>query len=189
MLIVARCKKSILPFLAPFLIALVVIGCGSSVSSTNSGAGGNDSSSAKVAPDFSVKTLTGETVSLANLKEKGKPILLNFAASWCPPCELEAPVLAKGYEKYKNEVTFFGIAVKDDENSQRAFAQRHGLNFPIGLDPNEKVISSFQKAGKVNVSGIPTTFFLDKDGIIVSFFIGPLSEKDLDQKIAGLKKS
>jgi thiol-disulfide isomerase/thioredoxin len=91
---------SLLLLLAAILTS--VAGCGDG-SSTGTSAG---NSAPKMAPDFTVKTLTGETVSYSSLK--GKPLVLNFAASWCGPCELEAPVLAKMYEKYKDKANFFG---------------------------------------------------------------------------------
>jgi peroxiredoxin len=173
-------------FLYPALLLLALVlagpsltGCGSSGSST--GTTGN-SSSEKTAPDFSVRTLTGDTVSYSSLK--GKPLVLNFAASWCGPCELEAPVLVRMYDKYKDRANFFGIAVRDQEEDQRAFAQRHGIQFPVGFDPDGKIVYSYQKAGKVSMSGIPTTFFIDKNGIIQAFFIGPISESTFDQRIA-----
>ena len=176
-------SRSILLIATLFLLSAVMIiavaGCGDNGSSTGTSAG---SSAPKMAPDFTVKTLTGENVSYSSLK--GKPLVINFAASWCGPCELEAPVLAKMYEKYKDKANFFGIAVRDNEEDQRVFAERHGLQFPIGLDPDSKVLYNYQKAGKVNMSGIPTTFFIDKDGIIQAFFIGPISESTFDQRIA-----
>ncbi|MHB9112719.1 MAG: TlpA family protein disulfide reductase [Thermoleophilia bacterium] len=172
---------SLLAALLLLLAAMVssVAGCGNNSSTTGTSAG---SSAPKVAPDFTVKTLSGETVSYSSLK--GKPLVLNFAASWCGPCELEAPVLVKAYEKYKDKANFFGIAVRDNEEDQRAFAERHGLKFPIGLDLDGKVLYNYQKAGKVNMSGIPTTFFIDKDGNIQAFFIGPISESTFDQRIS-----
>lgn len=162
--------------------AIVTAGCGSS---SGNGTTTTAGSGPKVAPDFTTTTLTGSTVNF-NADLKGKPTLLNFAASWCGPCELEAPVLAKAYQTYKDRVQFFGLAVRDAEEDQRAFAQKHGLEFPIGLDPDGKIVYNYQKAGKVNLSGIPTTFFIDKEGNIVDYFIGPLSEKTLDQKIKAL---
>lgn len=176
-----HCKKTILVLLVALLAAILMTGC--SATQTSSSTNG-DNSSVKTAPDFTAQTLTGESVSFSSFK--GKPVVLNFAASWCGPCELEAPVLAKAYAKYKDRVQFFGVAVRDSEEDQRAFAQKHGLEFPIGLDPDGKIVYLFQKAGKVSVSGIPTTFFIDKDGIIVDYFIGPLSEKTFDQKIQSI---
>ncbi len=173
-------NKFLLPVVL-LLIGLVVIttaGCGDSGSSTGTTA----SSGPKIAPDFSVKSLNGDTISSSSFSGKG--LVVNFAASWCGPCELEAPVLAKVYEKYKDRVNFLELAVKDQEEDQRAFAQKHGITFPIGLDPDGKVLYNFQKAGKVNMSGIPTTFFVDKDGIITAFFIGPITESTFDQKVA-----
>lgn len=114
---------------------------------------------------------------------KGKPIVLNFAASWCGPCELEAPVLAKVSEKYKGQVVFLGLAVKDKEEDQKVFAQRHGLTFPIGLDVDGEISYQYIKAGKVSVGAIPTTFFIDKEGIIRGFFVGPLTEQTFDQRV------
>lgn len=180
----ALCKKTILILLMATMTAILAAGCSSSqtTSGTNSGNAG-----VKTAPDFTAQTLNGDTVSFSSFK--GKPVVLNFAASWCGPCEMEAPVLAKAYAKYKDKVQFFGLAIRDSEEDQRAFAQKHGLEFPIGLDPDGKIVYQFQKAGKVSVSGIPTTFFIDKDGIIVDYFIGPLSEKTLDQKIQSILPS
>ena len=174
---------SALPLLVAVLVALILSGCSSSEASTGTTTGG---SSSKAAPDFSVQTISGDNVSFNSLINK--PLVLNFAASWCGPCELEAPVLEKMYEKYKDKVNFFGIAIRDQKEDQQAFAQKHGLQFPIGLDPDGKVLYNYQKAGKVNLSGIPTTFFIDKDGNIQAFFIGPLTEAAFEQKLASILK-
>ncbi|GBE58011.1 thiol-disulfide oxidoreductase ResA [bacterium BMS3Abin01] len=162
---------------------LLVAGCSATerTGSSSSSKSGSSSSTPPAAPDFTVKTLDGKTVSMSDFK--GKPVVLNFAASWCGPCEIEAPVLAKGYEKYKDRVAFIGLAVKDDEDSQRYFADKHGLKFPIGMDPSGDIVYSYQKAGKVSMSGIPTTFFIDRDGNIKTFWVGPLSQSNLDQMI------
>ena len=177
--------RTLLPALIAIFAGAVLSGCGESGAST-SNTSANGSSSSKAAPDFSVRTLSGDTVSSSSFD--GKPLVLNFAASWCGPCELEAPVLESMYEKYKDRVNFFGIAVRDQEEDQRAFAQKHGLTFPIGLDPDSKILYNYQKAGKVNLSGIPTTFFIDKDGNIAAFFIGPLSGATFDQRVASILK-
>lgn len=177
-----RNKKILLSALVLILIAVLIAGCsGNNSGSSTSG----NAAPAKYAPDFTVTTLSGDRVSY-NANLKGKPVVLNFAASWCGPCEQEAPVLAKMYEKYKDKVVFFGLAVKDDTDSQRAFAEKHGLEFPIGMDPNGDIVYSYQKAGKVSFSGIPTTFFIDAEGNIKDFFIGPLMEKTFEQKVASI---
>lgn len=136
------------------------------------------------APDFTVKTLSGEIISLSDFR--GKPVVLNFAASWCGPCETEAPTLARMYDKYKDQVAFVGLAVRDSEQSQREFADRHGLTFPIGMDPQGNIMYNYQKAGKVSLAGIPTTFFLDREGNIATFWVGPVSDSTLERLIQTL---
>ena len=168
--------------LLPLFLLTIALAAGCAGQDTSTGStGSNSASNAKVAPDFTVNTLGGEMVSLTSLV--GGPLVINFAASWCGPCELEAPVLAQEYEIYKDRVKFFSIAVRDDPEAQRAFAQRHGLKFPIGLDPNGKILYDYQKASKVPVSGLPTTFFIDKDGVIKDFYLGPVSQQTFEQKI------
>lgn len=177
-----RNKKILLSSWALMIVAILIAGCGGTTSGNSTS---SNAAPAKYAPDFTATTLSGDKVSY-NANLKGKPVVLNFAASWCGPCEQEAPVLAKMYEKYKDRVVFFGLAVKDDIDSQRAFADKHGLEFPIGMDPNGDIVYSYQKAGKVSFSGIPTTFFIDSEGNIKDFFIGPLMEKTFEQKVASI---
>jgi len=177
-----RNKKILLSAWVLMLVAVLIAGCGDKTSGSSTSGG---SAPAKYAPDFTTTTLSGDRVSY-NANLKGKPVVLNFAASWCGPCEQEAPVLAKMHEKYKDRVVFFGLAVKDDIDSQRAFADKHGLVFPIGMDPKGDIVYSYQKAGKVSFSGIPTTFFIDSEGNIKDFFIGPLMEKTFEQKVASI---
>ena len=87
------------------------------------------------------------------------------------------------YSKYKDKIQFFGIAVRDSLEDQTAFAQKHGFEFQIGLDESGDILYEYQKASRVTLSGIPTTFFIDKDGNIKDYYIGPISEKIFDQKI------
>ncbi|MFA6001199.1 MAG: TlpA disulfide reductase family protein, partial [Thermoleophilia bacterium] len=177
-----RNKKILLSAWVLMVGAFLITGCGGNTSGSSTS---GSTATAKNAPDFTATTLSGDMVSY-NANLKGKPVVLNFAASWCGPCEQEAPVLAKMYEKYKDKVVFFGLAVKDDVDSQRAFADKHGLVFPIGMDPRGDIVYSYQKAGKVSFSGIPTTFFIDSEGNIKDFFIGPLMEKTFEQKVASI---
>ncbi len=168
------------------IAAIVVAGCSATQRTTADGSTSDSASSRSKppvakAPDFNVKSIDGTTISLSDYA--GKPMVINFAASWCGPCQLEAPILAKSYEKYKDRVVFIGIAVRDNEDSQRAFAQKHGLTFPIGLDPSGDIIYSYQKAGRVSMTGIPTTFFIKSDGTISTFWVGPLSETTFDRMV------
>ncbi len=172
--------RIILPFLAILFIALLAAGCGSSSPApTSTGAG-----TANVAPDFNVQTIMGPMVSLVDVKSDGKPIVINFGASWCGPCNQEAPMLAQMYNKYKNKVTFLGMAVQDSPDAQRTFARKYGLTYTIGLDNDERVLNEYQQAGKVYANGVPTTFFISKNGNIVSFYVGPMTPGLFEQKIS-----
>ncbi|MEK7816893.1 MAG: TlpA disulfide reductase family protein, partial [Actinomycetota bacterium] len=171
----------ILLFLVIASMLLVIAGCQATKSNS-----GTSTSALRKAPEFQVKTLTGDTATLDTILEPGKPVVANFAASWCGPCEYEAPVLVKLHEKYKDRVTFFGFAVKDKEENQRKFVQKHGITFPVGLDPSQKAEGDFLKAGKVQFSAIPMTYFLSSDGYIKDVIIGPVTEKSFEQKIGPL---
>lgn len=181
-----RSNKTLLTAAGLLFLALVILipGCGSSQTTP----GGSTDSGKEIppAPSFTKRSInTNEMISIGDLK--GKPVVLNFAASWCGPCESEAPVLVKAHQKYGNEIAFIGLAVKDSEADQLAFAQKHGLTFPIGLDENGRILNEYQTATRVTLSGIPTTFFIDAEGNIANYFIGPLSENTLEQKVASIK--
>jgi peroxiredoxin len=120
------------------------------------------------APDFSASTLDGQTVSLADFRGK-KKVVVSFWASWCGPCRMEMPGLVKFYHDHHSASSDFEIlAVSIDEDPKDAsdFATAQKLNFPVLLDPKQKIADSYQ------VDGIPTMFVIDKDGKITHGHIG-----------------
>ncbi|MBZ5522064.1 MAG: TlpA family protein disulfide reductase [Acidobacteriia bacterium] len=122
----------------------------------------------KQAPDFSASTLDGRTVSLADFRGQ-KKVVVSFWASWCGPCRLEMPDLIKFYKKNHNDSSDFEIlAVSIDEDVKDAadFATKQKLNFPVLLDPRQKIANSY------DVDGIPTMFVIDKDGKVTYGRIG-----------------
>jgi len=130
------------------------------------------------APDFSLQLFDGGQLSLANLHDQ--VIVVNFWASWCEPCQDEAPVLEKAWQEYQGQgVTFIGIAYKDTEGKARAFLDEFGLTYPNALDPANRVARAYR------VQGVPETFFI-KDGEIASLYIGPLTEDQLVTRIERL---
>lgn len=177
-------------FFIPSILLIVAIalaaGCAKTNYTTTSSTGTSESTNQeKIAPDFTARTIAGDTIIFSSLK--GKPVVLNFAASWCYYCEVEAPVLEQMYEKYKpQDVFFLGMAVKDAEEDQRAFAQKHGLTFPIGLDPDGQISYQYLRAGHIGEGAIPMTFFITPDGKIASVFIGPLTEALFDQRVKAI---
>jgi len=124
-----------------------------------------------LAIDFQLKNLVGETVSLNELR--GSPVMLNFWASWCGPCRSEMPLLQQIYDEYKDKgLVILAINIREDLSTVRQFMQSNNLSFPVLLDANGSV------ALKYNAARIPTTYFIDKDGIIQSVpKVGTFSSK------------
>lgn len=125
---------------------------------------------AKVAGDFSLRLFDGRTFTLS--KHRGEAVVVNFFASWCIPCRAEAPVLEALHQAYADKkVIFLGIAIKDTESAARDFVKQYGLTFPTGLDKDEKIKQAF------GVYGLPTTFFIDANGIITYTHSGAVTEE------------
>lgn len=132
------------------------------------------------APDFALKSLDGRTIRLSELR--GKPVMVNFWASWCPPCKNEMPVFEKAYQRYRSQgMEFLGVDVEEDAETVRKFVQENGYSWLFLLDSDGKVSRSYQ------VSGIPTTFFIDREGIIRDLQIGELSAPALESRLAKIK--
>jgi peroxiredoxin len=138
---------------------------------------------AEKAPDFTLKDITGKTVSLAQFK--GKTVFLDFWASWCPPCRRSIPEVEKLYEKVQGQdVVVLGINVEGDADAARKFVASKGMKYPVLLG-DEKVARDY------HVNGIPSFFIVDKDGAIVKQYQGyqPDMEAEWESEIARLVKS
>jgi len=131
------------------------------------------------APDFTLKNLSGENVTLSKLQ--GQVVLINFWATWCAPCRAEMPELQRRYDALKDQ-GFTVLAVDDDEAAQEvaAFAEAYKLTFPILLDPGESVV------GLYRIYAFPTTFIVDRQGVVQKLHIGALTESALDQYLTDL---
>ena len=119
----------------------------------------------KLAPDFTLKGLDGQEVSLSDLR--GKPVLLNFWAIWCGPCRLEMPFLQEIYDKWAGqELVLLAINLQEDPNNVREFVEGAGFSFPVLLTPGNEIPLAY------NIRGIPATFFIDTDGVIRDIKVG-----------------
>ena len=122
------------------------------------------------AADFSLKLFDGRTFTLS--KHKGEVVIVNFFASWCIPCRAEAPALEAMHQKYLDKkVIFLGVAIKDTDTAAKGFVKKYGLTFPTGLD-SEQVAKD-----ALGVYGLPTTFFIDGNGLITYTHSGAVTEE------------
>ncbi len=131
------------------------------------------------APDFTLAQLNGVPLTLSDFR--GKPVLLNFWASWCPPCRRELPALQSAYAKYGDNIGFVAVDVKEDPGTAAAFVREMGLTFPVALDLDGQVSDMIYE-----VRGIPTTIFVDAQGVVVARHVGPLDEAAIDTYLAPL---
>jgi cytochrome c biogenesis protein CcmG/thiol:disulfide interchange protein DsbE len=120
----------------------------------------------------------GTSLALADLA--GRPVVLNFWASWCLSCRDEAAVLEAGWRRYGPEVAFVGIAVNDEPDAARAFIARYGKTYFLGPDASGAVAVDY------GLHGVPETFFIGTDGRVLSRHIGPLTPADLNRQVADL---
>ena len=117
------------------------------------------------APPFALEGLDGSEVSLAALD--GKVVVLNFWASWCQPCRLEMPDFQKAWEEHRDQgVVFVGIAVDDLASEASRFAQQVGVTYPLALDATGDVARAYA------LRGLPSTYFIDRQGKLVSKLVG-----------------
>jgi len=138
-----------------------------------------DTMTGKPAPPFELVTNEGETVSLASLK--GKPVVLNFWSTWCQPCKLEHPYLQQA-AVYNPDVAFYGVLYSDDPRKAKIYLAREGSTYPVLLTETDRLAIEY------GVTGVPETFFIDKDGIIVHKEAGPLSPPRLNEMLAKVRR-
>ncbi|NHN33294.1 TlpA family protein disulfide reductase [Paenibacillus agricola] len=132
------------------------------------------------APAVSLQGLDGKIYSFETLI--GKPVVLNFWASWCAPCKIEAPELVKLHEKYKDQVEIYAVNItaSDSVEGAKTFANEYGFTFPVLMDVEAEVAKKYQ------ISPIPTTYFINKEGIIVDKLLGLTDPDSLDNKFKQL---
>lgn len=131
------------------------------------------------ATDFTLRDLHGNQVSLRQFS--GQPVVVNFWATWCPPCRAEVPHLVEAYEREGGEVVFLAISVDEPAGTVRRFAEKNGMPFIILLDDGGKVASNHK------VRGIPVTLFISREGEIVARYAGQMSPQRLEEGLSRIR--
>jgi peroxiredoxin len=159
--------------------ALAVLGVGllhPGTASTGLGVG-------NVAPNFTLTTLDGKQVSMSQFR--GKPVMLNFWYSTCPGCLAEIPGMQRFYSAQQaagKDFVILGVNSVDDAQTAQQFAQQYGLSYSLALDNNQQVATLY------NLTATPTSYFIDRQGIIRSVVVGPVDASTLQQDVAEISQ-
>ena len=128
------------------------------------------------APDFTLTTFEGTAISLEDLR--GKPVVINFWASWCPPCRIEAPLIERTWREYKNRgLIFLGVNIQDRKEDALNYIREFDITYPNGPDPTGEISIDY------GVSGLPVTFFVSSKGEIVRRWVGAIEKSVLISSI------
>ncbi|MBI2845277.1 MAG: TlpA family protein disulfide reductase [Chloroflexi bacterium] len=131
------------------------------------------------APDFTLQLFDGGEITLSELR--GQVVVINFWASWCPPCREEAPILETAWRSYRDQgVVFIGVDWLDTEDAARAYIQEFGLTYPHGPDLGSRIGRAYR------ITGVPETFFISRDGLVAAHIPAPLDEETLTTNIETL---
>lgn len=153
-----------------------------STADTNAAAEDTNDVDAETAPDFTMTDAEGNTLTLADFR--GKPVLLNFWASWCGPCTSEMPVIQEGYERAGDQVQFVIVNMTGMSGETQAaatqFLDEGGYTFPAYFDVDSSAATAF------GVMSIPQSYLINADGEIIGSFMGSMSETVMDEGLAML---
>jgi peroxiredoxin len=155
-----------------FVIALALYGRAHSDSLRRADLAAPIAASKRVAaPALDEPTLAGGRVDLARMR--GRPVVINFFASWCAPCKAEGSAFADAASAYKGRVQFVGVAIDDSRSGALSYTHRYGWNWPIVFDPHDHLVEPFGLLGK------PTTFVLDSSGKVAWKLQREISQDEL----------
>lgn len=131
------------------------------------------------APELSLADLDGNPIHLADLR--GRPVVVNFWASWCGPCVEEFPLLRDAAARHADEgLAVIGVVYQDRSEAARDFMARNGATWPAAMDPGGRVAAAY------GILGPPETFFIGRDGTIVARQFGQFSASSLEEKLAAI---
>lgn len=162
---------AVLPLLLLALLAAALL--------LRGGASSSPTSVGSAAPDFALADLDGNPVRLADLR--GRPVIVNFWASWCGPCVEEFPLLREAAARHADDgLVVVGVIYRDRSEAARAFMERNGGTWIAAMDPDERVAEAY------GILAPPETYFIGRDGTIVARQLGQFSASSLDEKVAAI---
>ena len=183
--------RVVLGLLAVVLLGLLLAiqGCATSAQDTGrsgqegSGTTGSKSSElaptpeiGRLAPSFTLVDLEGNQVALSDFR--GKTVFLNFWATWCPPCRAEMPEIEAVYQQYKGKgVVVIGVDILESESVVHQYVQQGGYSWTFVLDTTGEVAANYQ------IAAIPTSFFIDREGIIQAVNIGAMTKRAMETQL------
>jgi thiol-disulfide isomerase/thioredoxin len=165
---------------------MLVVSIGYQFLTSNFNSNNNDvdqNISGQVAKDFTVIDVNGKEVSLSDFK--GKPVVVNFWASWCPPCKEEMPYFNELYKELGDEVQFMMVDLVDGSretvDAAKAFIKENGYEFPVYFDTDQEAAIAY------GIYSIPTSIFIDAEGKIVRSITGSMTKTDLLAEIENIR--
>lgn len=134
-----------------------------------------------LAPDFTLQSSNGQTYSLTDYVDRtgdnGRPVVLNYWASWCGPCRIETPHFQRTHLKYGNQVAIIGINQGEAPDQVTEFGVSYGLTYPLLVDQDNTVNFRY------GILNLPTTVFIDRNGVIQEMYLGIISQAVLEERI------
>ena len=131
-----------------------------------------------LAPDFLLGRLDDGELRLSDLR--GQAVVLNFWATWCAPCRTEIPQLVNAYDRFRERgLVIVGVNMQEGKGIVRPYAEDFGMDFPIAIDVDGEVGDTYR------LLGLPVTYFIDRDGVVRSAFIGPFEQSEGDTDVRG----
>lgn len=141
--------------------------------------GNTEEETLTLAPDFTVIDSEGNEVKLSDMR--GKPVIVNFWASWCGPCKSEMPEFDEAYEKYKDDICFMMVNLTDNSSetvaSAKSYIESQGYSFPVYYD------TMLEAATAYSVYSIPATYFIDAEGNAIAYAVGAIDSATLQKGI------
>ncbi len=131
------------------------------------------------APQFTMPTVGGKNVSLQELLSKKEPIVINYFASWCPPCNEEMPDFVSASKQYSGKAQFIGVDAigEDSMDGVKGFIKKYNIGFPVILDKGNTLASQY------GIAGHPETVIISSTGMVIWSYPGPVTKDQLDQTL------